>query len=310
MTENEAFVVQTANPDRLYAKIYHDFLDSSLLNGKEKLIFILLKRYLNFRDDKSGIVGTVYPTLETLSKQAGMTRKTVGEIIKKLEQKGLIVIKKQGLNRPNIYTIRDFSDVWMARTDEEVKAAIEMYEDEYEDSKIIERLRNKGYTIIKEKAPETTNPTKEQLHQAHKKNHFDMDNITTNLQKCQVSEHFTLNDIRTLYDYDLMINNYPYLKTDIDSIMSILHTNLNTTKDTIRINGEDMPSMVVIKKLMKLTCDGILYSLDKYKEQTARIKNPTSYMLTLLYNAEEQMNLDITNQVQHDMYHWNPTTEE
>lgn len=40
-----------------------------------------------------------------------------------------------------------------------------------------------------------------------------------------------------------------------------------------------------------------------------RIKNPTAYMLTLLYNAKEQMNFDISNQVQHDMYHWEPPTE-
>ena len=68
--------------------------------------------------------------------------------------------------------------------------------------------------------------------------------------------------------------------------------------------------MAVISKLMKLTYSGIMYAIEKFKEQTERIKNPTSYMLTLLYNAEEQRNLDIANQVQHDMYHWNPPTEE
>jgi hypothetical protein len=51
-----------------------------------------------------------------------------------------------------------------------------------------------------------------------------------------------------------------------------------------------------------------MYAIEKYQEQTERIKNPTSYMLTLLYNSKEQMNLDITNQVSHDMAHWN--TEE
>lgn len=45
-----------------------------------------------------------------------------------------------------------------------------------------------------------------------------------------------------------------------------------------------------------------MYAIDKYTGQTERIKNPTAYMLTLLYNAREQMRLDITNQVQHDLY--------
>ena len=106
-----------------------------------------------------------------------------------------------------------------------------------------------------------------------------------------------------------MVNDNPFSKNDIDSVMDILHTNLNTTKKTIRIGGEDKPAMVVISKLMKLTYSEIMYAIDKFKEQTDRIKNPTAYMLTLLYNSKEQMNLDISNQVQHDMYHWEPPTE-
>ena len=47
MTDNETFIVQSDSPDRLYVKTYHDFLDSTIIGGKEKLIFILLKRYLS-----------------------------------------------------------------------------------------------------------------------------------------------------------------------------------------------------------------------------------------------------------------------
>ena len=126
----DEFIVQSAIPERLYVKIYHDFLDSELLNGKEKLVFILLKRYLNFKDDSGGIAGKAYPTLETLSKQTGTTKKTVADIIKKLERKGIIEIKQQGLNRPNIYIIRDFSGIWKSKTDDEVKAAIDTYEED------------------------------------------------------------------------------------------------------------------------------------------------------------------------------------
>ena len=44
-----------------------------------------------------------------------------------------------------------------------------------------------------------------------------------------------------------------------------------------------------------------MYAIDKYQEQTQQIKNPTSYMLTILYNTPEQFNLYIQNQ----MAHWN-----
>ena len=106
-----------------------------------------------------------------------------------------------------------------------------------------------------------------------------------------------------------MVNDKPLWQRDIDAVFSILHTALNTTKETIRVCGEDKPTKSVIIKLMKLDYSEIMYCVEKYSEQTERIENPIAYMLTLLYNAKERMNLDISNQVQHDMYHWEPPTE-
>ena len=59
--------------------------------------------------------------------------------------------------------------------------------------------------------------------------------------------------------------------------------------------------MAVIGKLMKLDKESIMYAIEKFTEQTEWIKNPVSYMLTILYNASEQYHLDIKNQVSHDM---------
>lgn len=301
----DKFIVQSAIPERLYVKTYHDFLDSDLLNGKEKLVFILLKRYLNFKDDSGGVAGKVYPTLETLSKQAGMTKKTVADIIKKLEKKGIIEVKQQGLNRPNIYSIRDFSGIWKSKTDDEVKAAIDTYEEEYEDSLMIERLRNKGYRVVKEKEPDNTEPTKVTVEPSTKNNHNHYNNNTVNSSKSQELERYSEDDVKALYDYDIMIQDKPLMKNDIDTILFYVKEVLNCTKPTIRVCGENKPTMVVISQFMKLTYSEILYVVDKFKEQTDRVKNQEAYILTLLYKSKEQMNLDITNQVSHDMYHWN-----
>ena len=301
----DEFIVQSAIPERLYVKTYHDFLDSDLLNGKEKLVFILLKRYLNFKDDSGGVAGKVYPTLETLSKQAGMTKKTVADIIRKLEKKGIIEVKQQGLNRPNIYSIRDFSGIWKSKTDDEVKAAIDTYEEEYEDSLMIERLRNKGYRVVKEKEPDNTEPTKVTVEPSTKNNHNRGNNNTVNSSDSQELERYSEDDVKALYDYDIMIQDKPLMKNDIDTILFYVKEVLNCTKPTIRVCGENKPTMVVISQFMKLTYSEILYVVDKFKEQTDRVNNQEAYILTLLYKAKEQMNLDITNQVSHDMYHWN-----
>lgn len=306
----DEFIVQSAIPERLYVKTYHDFLDSELLNGKEKLVFILLKRYLNFKDDSGGVAGKVYPTLETLSKQAGMTKKTVADIIKKLEKKGIIEVKQQGLNRPNIYSIRDFSGIWKSKTDDEVKAAIDTYEEEYEDSLMIERLRNKGYRVVKEKEPDNTEPTKVTVEPSTKNNHNRGNNNTVKSSKSQELERYSEDEVKALYDYDIMIQDNPLMKNDIDTILFYVKEVLNCTKPTIRVCGENKPTMVVISQFMKLTYSEILYVVDKFKEQTDRVNNQEAYILTLLYKAKEQMNLDITNQVSHDMSHWNDNKDD
>lgn len=294
--------IKSATDQRPFIMVYHDFLDSDVIGSHEKMVFIALKK---FADSKN----QCFPSLKKLSDVTGLSKRKIQDTLKELEQKHIITIESRlrddGGTTSNLYTLYDFKELWNAGSSEEMATVV----DEYEDKKLISLLEAKGYIVTKEKEPDKTEPTKDQLNQALELNQFDIVNTITNSQKSQEVERYSLEQIRILYDYDVMISDNPYQKHDIDSVISILHTSLNTTKATIRIAGEDKPSIVVIGKLMKLTYSGIMYAIEKFKEQTERIKNPTSYMLTLLYNAEEQMNLDIANQVQHDMHHWNPPTE-
>ncbi len=102
-----------------------------------------------------------------------------------------------------------------------------------------------------------------------------------------------------------MMHDNPSLISDIDSVISILHNALNTTKETIRIRKEDKPTATVVGKLMQLTHLEIMYAIEQYNKQTEKINFSTNYMLTLLYVAKEQMHLDTTNRVQYDMTHQN-----
>lgn len=294
--------LKSATDQRKFTIVYNDFLESDLLDKHEKLIFIAIKKFADNDTMRA------FPSLKTLHRMTGISIRWIKKSIEHMEQIGVISVEhreddEKG-HQNNLYTLYDYAEVWKVGSSEDVAAVA----DEVSEMKLVAELRARGYTVTKEKELESE-PTKDQT-QALQLNQFDIVNTTINSQKSQEVERYSLEQIRILYDYDVMISDNPYQKHDIDSVMSILHTNLNTTKATIRIGGEDKPSMVVIGKLMKLTYSGIMYAIEKFKEQTERIKNPTSYMLTLLYNAEEQMNLDIANQVQHDMYHWNPPTEE
>ena len=277
----------------LFVPVYHSFIESSLLNGKEKIIFIILKKFLTVGTEQ----GQVFPKLETICKYAGMTKKTVIKIIKSLQKKGLVEVEQQGLNKPNLYTIKDYAKMWKAESIDKLKETA----DEIEERQMIEELIERGYHVTKEKELETdSGQTSESS--THISN-VSMGKNSTNEIKSQV-ERYTLNQIKQIFDYDVMINDNPYCKENIDSVMDILHSTMNTTKATVRIAREDKPAMVVIGKLMKLHKDSIMYAIKKFSEQTERIKNPAAYMLTILYSAPEQFNLDIENQVRHNMTHW------
>lgn len=298
MDKSKKFEVQLTTPERLYVKVYHDFLDCTLLNSDEKMLFIALKRYIDFRIDLNGTTSEVYPTMETLCKITGKTRPTITRIIKSLQKKGIIKVTRRGLSKPNLYSITDNAEMWKAENVEKLKEIA----NETELERSIRIVEASGY-IIKEKKLEATAPTKVTADSSTNVNNTVLNKDNTNEIKSQV-ERYTLNQIHQLFDYDAMLHDNPYHQQDIDSVMDILHTALNTTKPTIRISKEDKPTMVVIGKLMKLDKDSIMYAIGKFSEQTERIKNPAAYMLTILYSAPEQFNLDIQNLVKYNMARW------
>ncbi len=279
-----------------FTMIKNAIIDSeSILSDHERLLYIVLLRYGN----------KAFPSLATLSRKCGFSKSTVQRTIDTLIEKGLLkkrnrISKKSG-NTSNVYTLIDNDRIWQS-TKENLKENVNAAKLE-EAIKIVELAGMK--VSGKEKGLESTEPPKVTVEPSTQQNHFTNKKNSTQKTKSQDPERYTLDQIRQLFDYDIMVYDNPYLQSDIDSVMNILHTAMNTVKPTIRIAGEDKPSMVVIGKLMKLQRESIMYAIEKYQEQTERIRNPTSYMLTILYNAPEQYNLDIQNQVSHDMAHWN-----
>lgn len=290
------FIVQTSTPERKFIKVYLDFLNAGLLSGKEQIIFIHLKQYINFANDTGTVQGEVYPTLATLAKNVKMSEKTVRTVLQGLQRKGILEIKQQGMNKPNIYKINDSAKMWKARNVEELKTAVE----KIEEKRMIDILTAKGYYVLKEK--ELVSDSDQTADTSSNKNYvfYNEQNII-NKPKSQ-AERYTIQDIRILYEYDSLIIQYPKKKTDIDIVFDILYDTLNSTKQYIWVGGEDKPAMVVIGKLMKLDYSDLVYSIDKYHEQTERIKNVKSYLLTIMYNSKEQQHLDIMNlgHVNHD----------
>lgn len=296
--------IKSATDQRKFTLVYNDFLESDILNYYEKMVFIALKKFADNDTMRA------FPSLKTIHSITGISLSQVRRSIEHMEQLGVISVEhrtdKEKGHQSNIYTLYDYAEIWKVDSSNDDVAAVV---DEISEAKLVAELKARGYTVTKEKEPDTLQADQSNNEPSTQLNQFDIVNTTINSKESQEVERYSLVEIRAYYEYDIMVNDNPFAKNDIDSVMDILHTYLNTTKKTIRIGGDDKPAMVVISKLMKLTYSEIMYAIDKFKEQTDRIKNPTAYMLTLLYNSKEQMNLDITNQVKYDMSHWEPPTE-
>lgn len=296
--------IKSATDQRKFTLVYNDFLESDLLNHYEKSVFIALKKYADNNTMRA------FPSLNRLHKITGISLSQVRRSIDHMKELGVISVEhrtdEDKGHQSNLYTLYDYAEIWSvdAGSSENIAAVA----NEISEMKLIAELRSRGYTVTKEKGL-ASEPTKAHT-QAPDLKPFNIVNTTTNSEESQYLERYTLDQIKQLFDYNIMIQDNPYQQQDIDSVMNILYTTMNTTKATTRIAGEDKPAMVVIGKLMKLHNESIMYALEKFSEQTERIKNPTSYLLTILYFAPEQFHLDIQNQVSHDMAHWNRPDEQ
>lgn len=292
---DEQIIVQLAGPERKYVRTYHDFLDNSLLTSEEQMIFIVLKSYIDFSSDE----GDVFPGMKTICKRSKLSEPRARRTINSLIKKGIIKKVRRGLTKTNLYTLADYPKMWTCSNVEEMAAIIDhggvkpLTPGEY-----IAELEKMGYIVeIKEKG--LASGTAKDQTQVIQKNQFSNQDDTTVKGKSQV-ERYNMENIRILYNYNDLILRYPEKQTDINVIFDILYDTLNTAKQFIRIAGEDKPVMTVISKLMRLDPDDLIYSIDKYHEQTERIKNVKSYLLTILYNAKQQRHLDIQNLGHHN----------
>lgn len=293
MTEkNEAFRVRLSVPERQYVKVYQDFLYSELLSAEEKMVYIALKSFVSYGSDE----GKVFPSIDTLCKVTSMSKSTVIRTIKKLEEKGIVKKNRRGVTKTNIYVLADNHAMWKAKTAEELKqnseGAIDLSTEE-----MLEELKRRGIEVVtKKELPSATVEGSDESSSVSKDSLIHANHSNT-VPENQEFERYSMQDLHQIFGYAALDR---YDSKDIDAVFNILYDVLNTRKETVRVGGENRPTMVVVGKLMKLDYNDIGFAIKKFNEQSGRIKNPSAYMLTQLYVAREQNHLDLMNQGHHN----------
>lgn len=293
--------VRSSVPVRKFVRVYKDFLESETLTAEEKLVFIALKSFVEFGRDED----EVYPSMATICKITGMSRPRATRTINSLVSKGIVKKQRRGLTKPNLYTIADYPSMWSAEGVEERRQLLDT-EIPYTSDQLISELVRRGVLTeeaVAEKKIEPQSAATDSDPDGRLSIFSTINNITN---KNKERQEYTMKYLQDLFEYDVLVQRQEYGTEDLDSVLDIIYDALNTTKDTIRINGEEKPAAVVRSKLLKLDATDIEYAIEKFRSVTDRIKNPKAYMLTILYGAKEQRNLDVTNDVSHDLYGEDP----
>ena len=107
--------------------------------------------------------------------------------------------------------------------------------------------------------------------------------------------------IKENIDYDLLQHDYPHRMERIDGYVELMAETFCTGKETVRVNGENMPAAMVWDRLLKLDREHICYVMDAMDANTTRIGNIRAYTLSALYNAPTTMEQYYASMVSHDL---------
>jgi len=249
------------------------------VSAEAKLLYSLLhdrtslSEKNNWEDEKGQVY--IYFTVESVMEYLGCGHDKAGKLFLELENADLIDRRRQGQGKPiKIYVKNFISDVY--------KSDVKKFE------KPTSRKRNSRGQDIGKTACSNTEINNTEI-------------SYTNLSINQDTTDEIDKKIKENISYDIIIQQ-PNNKNRIDELVCIISDTLSSTKNTIRISGNDIPKEDVKSRLMMLDDQHIFYVLDCVDKNHGEIRNIKAYLLSALYNAPTTMDSYYTALVNRDLY--------
>ena len=238
---------------------------------------ISLSRENGWLDDAGRVY--VYYTIKSVKKSMRCANTKACGLLRELDEFGLIERKKQGLGKPTIIYVKDFTRF----------RKTELLDAEKQNSVILHTgtLDNrKSETNKTEKNNTESNKTNPILSGADK----DMDERTS-----------YRNYLNSQLDMEIMYERYPYDRETLDAIMDLMLDVVCSKRRTIRIAGDDKPVSVVKSQFLKINSMHLEYVMDCMKKNPAKVRNIKQYLLAAIYNAPLTMQSYYQAWVNNDM---------
>ena len=108
-------------------------------------------------------------------------------------------------------------------------------------------------------------------------------------------------DVKANIEYEMLCQRHS--PEDVNDVVELITETLCSTRPTIRIGGEDMPTEQVKARFLTLDCEHITYVFDSLARTPTDIRNIRAYLLTALYNAPVTINSYYQAEVRRDWGH-------
>lgn len=238
---------------------------------------ISLSRENGWMDDAGRVY--VYYTIKSVKKSMRCANTKACGLLRELNEFGLIERKKQGLGKPTIIYVKDFTRFRKAELlDSDKQNSVILHTGTLDDRK---SERNKT-----EKNNTESNKTNPILSEADK----DMDERAS-----------YRNYLNSQLDMEIMYERYPYDRETLDAIMDLMLDVVCSKRRTIRIAGDDKPVNVVKSQFLKINSMHLEYVMDCMKKNPTKVRNIKQYLLAAIYNAPLTMQSYYQAWVNNDM---------
>ena len=238
---------------------------------------ISLSRENGWLDDAGRVY--VYYTIKSVKKSMRCANTKACGLLRELDEFGLIERKKQGLGKPTIIYVKDFTRFRKA----------ELLGSDKQNSVIL----NTG-TLDKRKSE--SNKTEKNKTESSKTNP-----ILSGADKDMDERTSYRNYLNSQLDMEIMYERYPYDRETLDAIMDLMLDVVCSKRKTIRIAGDDKPVSVVKSQFLKINSMHLEYVMDCMKKNPAKVRNIKQYLLAAIYNAPMTMQSYYQAWVNNDM---------
>lgn len=232
----------------------------------------------------------IYFTVESVMRALGCGNKKAGSLLAELDDKrgvGLITRVKQGLGKPDRIYVRKcvlprLPDGHVQTCQNDMSGDVEMTGQEISERHANKTDKNKtefSETDLIHPAPQGGCSRDAMEERNAYRDYF--------LRQCSFGE---------------LKKSRPLDRGMLDEILELLVDVCSSSRESVRISGDDKPIQVVKSRFMKLDSEHIQYVLDCFKGNTTKVHNIKQYLLASLYNAPMTIDSYYTALVRHDMY--------